>query len=174
MNNNNDVNQSLESLPTITNSLLDKHAPMKQITKKEIETKSKPWITKGILTSINKKYKIRSKSLKANDQNRKEALNQEYKMYKNILTNITKKSKENCYKQYFKDNKTNLINDWKGIKEIILIKKINKPYLNCLKIDEEYSTDNTKMTEHLDQCFSTIAKNIEKRTPKSKKKFQII
>ena len=94
MNNNNDVNQSLESLLTITNSLLDKHAPMKQITKKEIKTKSKPWITKGILTSINKKYKIRSKSLKAKDQNRKEALNQEYKMYKNILTNITKKAKK--------------------------------------------------------------------------------
>ena len=42
VNNNNDVNQSLESLLTITNSLLDKHAPMKQITKKEIKTKSKP------------------------------------------------------------------------------------------------------------------------------------
>ena len=109
VNNNNDVNQSLESFLTIINSLLDKHAPMKQITKKEIKTKSKPWITKGILTLINKKYKIRNKSLKAKDQNRKEALNQEYKMYKNILTNITKKSKENYYKQYFKDNKTNLI-----------------------------------------------------------------
>ena len=70
VNNNNDVNQSLESLLTITNSLPDKHAPMKQITKKQIKTKSKPWITKAILTSINKKYKIRSKSLKAKDQNK--------------------------------------------------------------------------------------------------------
>ena len=95
MNNNNDVNQSLESLLTITNSLLDKHAPMKQITKKEIKTKSKPWITKGILTSINKKYKICSKSLKAKDQNRKEALNQEYKIYKYIFSLISlKKAKK--------------------------------------------------------------------------------
>ena len=171
VNNNNDVNQSLESLLAITNSLLDKHAPMKQITKKEIKTKSKPCITKGILTSINKKYKICIKSLKAKDQNRKEALNQEYKIYKNILTNITKKSRENYYKQYLKDNETNLINVWKGIKEITLIKKINKPYLNCLKIGEKYSTDNTKMAEHLNQYFGTIAKYIEKRTPKSKNKF---
>ena len=37
MNNNNDVNQSLESLLTITNYLLDKHAPMKQITKKKLK-----------------------------------------------------------------------------------------------------------------------------------------
>ena len=49
-------------------------------------------------------------------------------MYKNLLTNITKKSKENYYKQYFKDNKNNLIKVWKGIKEIILIKKTNKPH----------------------------------------------
>ena len=43
--------------------------------------------------------------------------------------------------------------------------------MNCLKIGEEYSTDNTKMAEHLNQYFGTIEKNIEKGTPKSKKKF---
>ena len=39
------------------NSLLEKHA-LKQTTKKEIKTKSKPWITTGILTSIRNKNKI--------------------------------------------------------------------------------------------------------------------
>ena len=84
---------------------------------------SRPWITKGILISVRKKYKIHSKFLKAKDQTRKEALNQEYKTYKNLLTIINKKSKENYYKQYFKDNKNKIIKVWKGIKEIILIKK---------------------------------------------------
>ena len=107
-----------------------------------MKTQSKPWITKGILTSIKKKVKIHSKSLKANDQTRKEALTQEYKIYKNLLTNITKKSKESYCKQYFKDSKNNLINVWKKLKEIILNKKTtNKLHLNCLKIGEEYSTD---------------------------------
>ena len=100
--NNNDVNQSLENFLNISNLLLDKYAPLKQINKKQMKTNSRPWITKGILTSIRKKYKIHSKFLKAKDQTRKEALNQECKMYKNLLTNITKKSQENYYKQYFK------------------------------------------------------------------------
>ena len=82
-----------------------------------MKTQSKPWITKGILASIRKKAKIHSKLLKAKDQIRKEALNQEYKIYKIILTKITKKSKENYYKQYFTDNKNNLINVWKGLKK---------------------------------------------------------
>ena len=107
--NNNDVNQSLENFLNISNSLLDKYAPLKQITKKQVKTNSRPWITKGILTSIRKKYKIHSKFLKAKDQIRKKALNQEYKKQKNLLTNITKKSKENYYKQYFKNNKNSLI-----------------------------------------------------------------
>ena len=66
---------------------------------------------------------MHSKLLKAKDQTRKEGLNQEYKISKYLLTNITKKSKKNYYKQYFIDNKNNLINVWKGIKGIILIKK---------------------------------------------------
>ena len=65
--NNNDVNQSLENFLNISNSLLDKYAPLKQITKEQMKTNSRPWITKGILTSIRKKYKMHSKFLKAKD-----------------------------------------------------------------------------------------------------------
>ena len=126
----NDVNRSLEDFLKIIESLLDKHAPLKQLTKKQLKTKSKPWITKGILTSRNKKEKIHSKFLKAKDPTRKEWLGQEYKRYKNLLTNLIRKSKENFYKQYFKDNKNNLIKVWKGIKEIILIKRSNATHLN--------------------------------------------
>ena len=141
--NNNDVSQSLKFL-SITNSLLDKYAPLKQASEKCMKTQSKPWITKGILTSIRKKVKIHSKSLKTKDQTSKEALNQEYKIYKNFLTNITKMSNENYYKKYFKGNKHNPIKVWKGTKEIILIKKTNTLHLNCLEITEEYSTDSKK------------------------------
>ena len=100
-NNNNDVNQSLENFLNITNSLLEKYAPLTQVTKKDMKTQSKSWITKGILTSIRQKAKIHSKLLKAKDQTMKEALNQEYKIYKNLLTNITKKSKKTLLQTIF-------------------------------------------------------------------------
>ena len=115
-NNNNDDSNNYDFL-NITNSLLERYAPLTPVTKKDMKTQSKPWITKGILTSIRKKAKIHSKLLKAKDQIRKEALNQEYKIYKIVLTKITKKSKENYYKQYFTDNKNNLINVWKELKK---------------------------------------------------------
>ena len=40
-----------------------------------------------------------------------------------------------------------------------------------MKIGEEYSTDSDKMAKHFSKYFSTIAKNLDKRIPKSKKKF---
>ena len=70
-----------------------------------MKTNSRPWITKGILTSIRKKYKIHSKFFNAKDQTRKEVLNQEYKMYKNLLTNITKKAKKTTTNNILKTTK---------------------------------------------------------------------
>ena len=55
--NNNDVNRSLKNFLNISSSPLDKYAPLKQITKKQMKTNSRPWITKGILTTIKKKSK---------------------------------------------------------------------------------------------------------------------
>ena len=40
-----------------------------------------------------------------------------------------------------------------------------------MEIREEYSTDSKKMAKHLNKYFGTIAKNIDKRTQKSKNKF---
>ena len=40
-----------------------------------------------------------------------------------------------------------------------------------MKIGEEYSTDSGKMAKHFNKYFGTIAKNLDKGIPKSKKKF---
>ena len=40
-----------------------------------------------------------------------------------------------------------------------------------MKIRKEYSTDSKKITKHFNKYFGTIAKKLNKRTPKSKKKF---
>ena len=42
-------------------SIVDKHAPIKTLSRKEIKTSHKPWITKGILHSINLKNKYYKK-----------------------------------------------------------------------------------------------------------------
>ena len=65
--NDKNVDTSLGTFLQIINFLLEKHTQLKQSTKKEIETKSKRWITTGILTSIRNKNKIYYKFCKAKD-----------------------------------------------------------------------------------------------------------
>ena len=169
--NDENVETSLGNFLQITNSLLGKHAPLKQITKKEIKTKSKPCITTGILTSIRNKNKTYNKLCKAKDKERKDLLYQQFKNYRNILSNLTKKSEENYYKEYFQENKNNLVKVWQGIKEMILIKKHNTLQTAFLKINDRLTTNNKKISEEFNIFFGTIAQKTDQKTPKSNKHF---
>ena len=62
--------------------LINKHAPVKPISKRMIKRSSKPWITKGIRRSIN----IKSKLFYSGDKDN-------YKIYRNKITKLTRISK---------------------------------------------------------------------------------
>ena len=65
---------SLESFITTVNSIIAQHAPLKKISAKEQKLRAKPWITKGILTSINNKNKTYRKYCRAKNQTRRDEL----------------------------------------------------------------------------------------------------
>ena len=123
------------------------------------------------MTSIRNKNKIYNKFCKAKDQKRKDSLHQQFKTYRNILSNLTKKSKESYYKEYFQENKNSLIKVWKGIKDIILIKKHNRVQPTFLKTDDRLTTKNKKIAYQFNHFFGTIAQKIDQKTLKSNKHF---
>ena len=84
--------------------------------------------------------------MKTKDQERKDLLYQQFKNYRNILSNLTKKSKENYYKEYFQENKNNLIKVWQRIKDTILIKK-HRVQPSFLKINNRLTANNKKIAE---------------------------
>ena len=92
---------SLENLLKIINALLDKHTPKKPMTTKELKTRSKPWLTSGILTSIKNKNKIYNKFCQAKEQTRKQHFHEKFKIYRNFLANLARRSKQNYYRKYF-------------------------------------------------------------------------
>ena len=103
----NDINLSLENFMNIIECLLNKYAPLKKMTKKQLKNLKKPWLTSGILKSVKNKNKIFNKFCKAKDPLRKRGLHQQYKHYRNQITTLTRISKEKHYKQYFETNKQN-------------------------------------------------------------------
>ena len=121
----------------------------------------KPWITKGILKSIEKKNRIFRKCIRTKKATKKEELHNLFKSYRNSLNKIARLSKANHYKNYFEDNKNKLNKVWVGIKEIININKKTPKKLGTLTIME---CDNRKkqIGNTSNHFFCNIPKQIEK------------
>ena len=98
------------------NRLVDKHAPFKTVSRRKSKQMAKPWITKGLLTSIRKENKLYH-----------DGLQDEYKLYRNKLSLLTRLSKRNHYNSFFELNLNNMKANWEGINNLISSskKKVN-------------------------------------------------
>jgi len=92
-----EVNTLSDEFVKVFNDTLDKHAPYRYASRKEEHSFNKPWLTKGILTSIAKKNTLNRKQLTTNSPN----IIRQYKTYRNKLTHLKEISKQSYYKQAF-------------------------------------------------------------------------
>ena len=86
---------------------MEKYVPYKKLSRQEVLQKDKPWMTKGLITSIKKKNIIKRKALRTKDPTKKQELEDKYKTYKNKLTKLTRQSKQTTLITFFM--KINLI-----------------------------------------------------------------
>ena len=89
-----DVNLSINSFLDKMNSILDEHAPLKQVNKYKLKFKSKPWITPAIQKSISVKNSLLKRFINSNDLKSKDIFHEQYKDYKNMLSTLLKKVKQ--------------------------------------------------------------------------------
>ena len=76
--NKKDVNFSFSKFFETFNNLLQKHAPIKKLSNKDKKTMKKPWITKGILKSIEKKNRIYRKCIRTKNATKKRGIAQPF------------------------------------------------------------------------------------------------
>ena len=75
------------------NMFLDTYAPLKRINKYKLKFKSKPWITLGLQKSISTKNKLLKNFINKKDPVLKDEFHTKYKIYRNLLPTLMKKSK---------------------------------------------------------------------------------
>ena len=78
-------------------SNMQKHAPLKPLSRKLFKQKLKPWITKGILKSISIKNKHYKKFLNT----KKPFWYQKYKYHRDLINHLRRKSKKCYFASYF-------------------------------------------------------------------------
>ena len=79
----------------------------------------KPWISPGILCSINRKNKLYKKYLQTNSDKHEKA----YQKYRNFLTNVLREAKRLYFQNYFKACKGSSKETWKLLREATNSKK---------------------------------------------------
>ena len=120
------------------------------MTQREFKRKFKPWITDGVLNSVNRKNKLHNK------------IHNEYKILRNQVNEIIQLNKKIYFENFFIENCKYLKKVWQGIKEIIDIKSKNDNIPNCLEVNDELITDIPRISDNFNDYFSNIAENILK------------
>ena len=145
--------------------VVDRHVPIKQLSKEEIKTKFKPWITPAIKTFIRKKNKLYKKYLKTKSV----FYHTKFKLYRNKLNHLLRVSKRNYYSNYFETNGGNSRKIWKGIKNLVHIK--SKSYQTPEVINDNGCelTDVKSIANAFNDYFSNVGWNLANNIPKMDK-----
>ena len=93
------MNLTFDNYLNTMNALINSHAPLKKLNKKQRKFQQKPWIKRGFQNSFHKKNRLFKKYTKCNNHN-KNALHNEYKDYTNNLSTLMKQSKKLYYSNY--------------------------------------------------------------------------
>ena len=157
-----DVDKLFSRFYNKLNKLINKHAPLKPISKLKSKMFSQPWITRGLRKSIRIKNKLLSLGNK--DQ---------YMYYRNKILTLTRLSKKLYYQNVFQLNIKDMKKTWEGINYLINNKKKSRKAINMLK-----SSDNRKLShnpyEHtniLNSHFASIGKKLASNIPPGNKHF---
>ncbi len=94
LNSIHDLHQLTTNCIKKVTEVINKHAPLRKASASKRKQLIKPWISKGLLTSIKAKQKLYKSSYFSNDPGKVT----KYKKYSNLLNRIKNKAKKDYYK----------------------------------------------------------------------------
>ena len=157
-----DVNDQFNDFFFKLEGSVNRHAPYKKLTSKEVKLEQKPWITKNILKMIKIKNKIfNRKKRQPNNEN----IIKLYKLFRNRVNRELIKSKKEYYNQFFEDNKKDNKKVWEGIKSIININNNKSKNISQLNINDKIIDNPKDIVETLNNFFVNVGPNTEKCIP---------
>ena len=111
----NDANSDYDNFVNRFKELYDECIPLKRSRTNRKKTPQSPWITKGLLKSINVKNKLyKQYLLRPTEEN-----SVKFKSYRNKLNNLIRKCKREYFYKKFESTKNNIRQTWKTINGII-------------------------------------------------------
>ena len=138
-------------------SLVDKHAPLRKLSRREVKLKRKPWISKFIMKDIRSKNILFRKLLRSKTDTYRSA----YNKARNKLTRTIRSAKRSFYSNLFQDSYSDPKSLWKNIENVIEF-KLKKPHNIKVLEDQNGSriTDSTLMCDHVNDFFVNVGRHL--------------
>ena len=136
--------------------LINFWAPLQRVSNKKKKLQNKPWVTKGLLKSIETKNRLYRKMCWTKNPLKREELVNKVKTYKKYILSLTRKSKANHFNNFFQENKLNLFKTWEGIRKIINITTKGNKEINCIQVGNK-TINNPKIANNFNNHFTSIA-----------------
>ena len=106
----NNTNTSFQNIFDSMSRILDKHSPLKKLSKYKLKFKTKPWFTTALKKSVSIKNKLFSDFINKKDLTQKIELQIKYKRYRNMFSTLMKKSKQKYLTRFFENDLKNFKN----------------------------------------------------------------
>ena len=156
----NNANLSSELFLKKIEQLINFWAPLQRVSNKKKKLQNKPWVTKGLLKSIETKNRFYRKMCWTKNPLKREELVNKVKTYKKYILSLTRKSKANHFNNFFQENKLNLFKTWEGIRKIINITTKGNKEINCIQVGNK-TINNPKIANNFNNHFTSIAEKQE-------------
>ena len=158
----NNVHESFKDFYLKLDGCVERHAPLKKLTPKDIRSINKPWLSHEILKMIKIRNKVFARvKRQPNNLNSKRL----YNLLRNRVNRELKKLKKNYYADYFAENINNIKKTWDGIRKIVNIKKISSKS-SQLKIGGKIVDNDKLIASHFNNFFVNVGPNTENTIPK--------
>ena len=151
----NNVDDIFNEFYLLITSTIDTHAPLKKLSRKQKHLRSKPWVTKGLLISMNKKQKLHKTHYIFGSINEKLY----YNKYSNLLTKVKNLAKKFYYHQKLDDYSNNPKKTWE-ILHTLLPSKSNSTAPNSIIVNNSCLNDPTDIAEEFNNHFASIGKSL--------------
>ena len=145
--------------------LVDRHVPTVRLTKRQIKTKMKPWITNGILKSISKRDFYHRKFIKAKNPVSKAQFYSSFKSYRNLIVTLCRQSKLNHYSKYFNRHFNNMQKIWSGVRDLIFTKSGKSASPISISIGDSVTSKPETVANSFNDFFTSIADSIRSEIP---------
>ena len=145
-----------EAFNNVILQIINKHAPITTVSRKQKRLMSKPWITKGLFVSIRHKQSLYKTHFKSNNIEKIMF----FKKYSNKLTHL----KSICKKRYFHEKISNNADNpnlvWKTLKFILPSVKSDDNSTINLKVNGIYYDKPDEVAEHFNDFFVNIGQKL--------------